>query len=223
MKSILMYLLLFAITATSLAQETSHLAFVSEYVRELGLLENLRAAGELESKEKGSNQFSNMIRYSTRLQLELRTNIAMLKGMHFGPQNDDLIKNIIDLHTFKIELHQAMIDIASEFIGGPKPNVDYGKLAAEMPKITASLEYLDKSFLITSVLVFGTLIDMKPDSKGHASHLIITRAERQQLIRDLKKSFGSKLEAKNQNYIVSAASVLLTYLQKDFKSSDDPW
>jgi hypothetical protein len=92
-----------------------------------------------------------------------------------------------------------------------------------MPKIRAELEFIDQSLFEATPLVFATLIDMKEDSKGHASHLIITKEQRAALIAKLTDSFGAKLDQKNQNYIVSAASVLRGYLNKDFKCSDEPW
>lgn len=55
------------------------------------------------------------------------------------------------------------------------------------------------------------------------SHLIVTKAERKKLIEDLDRDFGKKLDQKDQNYIVGAASVLKAYFQKDFKCSDEPW
>ena len=43
------------------------------------------------------------------------------------------------------------------------------------------------------------------------------------LIQDLEGEFGDLLQAKNHNYVVEAASVLLGYLQNNgFKSSDEP-
>ena len=72
-------------------------------------------------------------------------------------------------------------------------------------------------------MIFATLIDQKPDSKNHVSHLIITKAERAKLLSELTGDFGSKLDQKDQNFTVSAASVLKAYLLKDFKCSDDPW
>ncbi len=223
MKKLLMCMLLFAITGTACAQDNTSLAFVSEFVRELGTIEKIRATGEQELKEKGSNPFANSIRNSTRVQLELRASIEMLSGMHLKPPVDGIPQGIIDVYKEKIKLHQKSIDIASQFMAGQKQNVDYGKLAAEMPKITASLEYVDETLFKVTPAVFGSLIDMKADSHGHANHLVITKAERQELIHDIKTSFGSKLSAKNQNYTVSAASVLLSGLQKDFKCSDEPW
>src|SRR5208337_3689333 len=94
----------------------------------------------------------------------------------------------------KIRLYQRLIDISGAFLAGPKPNVDYGKLAAEVPKIRAQLEYIDHSLFDTAPLVFAVLIDQKPDSKNHVNHLIITRAERAKLIDDLNRDFGAMLE-----------------------------
>lgn len=221
MKNVLMFLSLFVIAGTSYAQETSHLAFVTEYVRELGAIESIRTTAEQETKSKVT--MLDGIRNSTRVQLELRSQIEILSGMHLNPPIEDLIGIIIGIYKEKIELHQQLIDIASEFTAGPKPNMDYGKLSAQLPKITASLEYLDNTLFKATPLVFSTLIDLKADSQGHASHLVITKAERHKLIDEINNLFGSKLDKKTQNYIVSSASVLRAYLKKDFKNSDDPW
>ena len=204
--------------------ETPHLAFVTEYVRELGAIEAVRAGGEQESAAgKKDEVFSNAIHTSTLIQLELRSQIGMLKGMRLKPPFDDLTKTITGFYEEKVTLHQSMIDIASAFVGGPKPDVDYGKLAAEMPKIRASLEFVDNAIFEATPLIFATLIDQKPDSRNHVSHLIITKAERTKLLGDIAARFGSKLDQKNQNTTVSAASVLRAYLLKEFKCSDDPW
>jgi hypothetical protein len=90
-------------------------------------------------------------------------------------------------------------------------------------KIRADLDYLDQSVFEATPLIFATLLNMKADSKNHVSHLIITKAERAKLLRDITTDFGSKLDQKNPNYTVGAASVLKTSLLKDFKSSDEPW
>src|ERR1700732_3549148 len=101
-----------------------------------------------------------------------------------------------------------MIDISSAFIVAPQPDVDYGKLVAEMPKIRADLDYTDHALFDAIPLIFATLIDERPDSQNHVSHLIITKAERAKLLNDLTGDFGSKLDQKDQNYTVSAALVL---------------
>jgi hypothetical protein len=205
--------------------ETSHLAFVTEYVRELAAVENIRASAEQELKKaKESEKLSNAIYTSTRIQLELRAQIEMLKGMRLDPPFETLIPDLVGFYERKITLHQKLIDICSAFLEGPKPGVDYGKLAAELPKIRAELDDLDHTLFEVTSMIFSTLINLKKaDSKNHASHLIITKAERKKLIDDLTTKFGSKLDQKDQTPTVSTASVLKAYLLKDYKCSDDPW
>jgi hypothetical protein len=55
--------------------ETDHLVFVSEYVRELAAIEDLRASGEQELKQDPKALFSNVIHTSTLFQLELGSQI----------------------------------------------------------------------------------------------------------------------------------------------------
>jgi hypothetical protein len=221
--------LVFAIPAFAAPQkpqktETPHLAFVTEYIRELAAIEDIRASGEKQLKQgKKDDVFSTAVYTSTRMQLELRSDIKMLNGMHLNDPFDFLIPDITAFYEQKIELHQRLIDIGTAFLSGPKPGVDYGRLAAEMPKIRATLDDVDHTLFQAAPSIFATLIDLKPDSKNHASHLIVTKAERQKLVEDLDQRFGTKLNLKDQNYTVGAASVLKAYFLKDFKCSDEPW
>jgi hypothetical protein len=203
--------------------ETSHLAFVTEYIRELAAIENIRESGEQELKEDPNSTFSNMIHSSTLFQLELGSQIRMLRVMHLKAPHDYLIPNITAFYERKILLWKRMAEIGSAFIGGPKPGVDYSKLGAEMPEIRGQMDFIDHALFEVSPGVFGTLIDLKADSKGHASHLIITKEERAKLLDSINTDFGTKLDAKVQNWTVSAAGVLEGYLLKDFKCSDEPW
>jgi hypothetical protein len=204
--------------------ETSHLAFVTEYIRELAAFENIRDSGEEELKQsKDGEVFPSAIHNSTLIQLELRSQISRLKSMRLKPPFAQLIPDLTDLYKQKITLHQQLIDIGSAFIAGDRSLSEYGNLAAEIPKIRAELEFIDHTLFNAAPLIFSTLIDKRPDSKNQASHLVITRADRTKLIEKLTDTFGSKLDQKDQNYTVSSASVLKAYLLKDFKCSDDPW
>jgi hypothetical protein len=123
-------------TTVTNARANANLAFVTEYVRELSAIENIRASGEQAlSQSTNEEKFSNAIYTSKRMQFELRLQINNLKGMHLDPPFETLIPNIIKFNESKIELLQRLIDISSAFISGPEPGVDYGKLAAEMPQI----------------------------------------------------------------------------------------
>src|SRR6266536_886823 len=218
---VLLFLALFP-AEPSHAQEVPDLAFVSEYIRELGVNERMRALGERELTEVGgNNQLAALIRSSTRIQLELGAQIYKLSGIHLKPPFEDLAIKITKFYKMKIEFHQRLIAISTSLLSRPHRGVDYGALAAEVPKITASLEYIDRSLLEATPLIFATLIDQEPDKNGKVSHLIITKAERQRLLVALSLHFGQKMDLENQSYIVSSASVLKSYLLK-YKCSDEP-
>jgi hypothetical protein len=222
MKSILALAVLF-LSATGVAAETPHLAFVNEYVRELGVNEHMRELGEKDIGEQGADKNAALIRSSTRIVLELTSQIAMLEGMTLNPPFDKVPAAIAAFYKQKIEVHNQFIAMATAFVSGPKPGVDYGALAADAPKLTATLEHIDRSLFQATPLIFATLIADKPDSQGHMSRLRITRAERDKLARFLQIDFGDKMNATDQNYIVSSASVLRDYLiKKGYKCSDDP-
>lgn len=213
-------------TSRSVKHETPHLEFVTEYIRELAAVEQIREAGEAENNQDKKDDklpFSGAVHTSTLFELELGSQVKMLKGMRLNEPFDFLIPSITGFYERKIVLWNRMGEISGAFIGGPKDGVDYSKLAAEMPKIRAELDFIDQSLFQATPSVFATLIDAKEDSKGHASHLIITKEEKAGLISKLDDLFGEKLEQKGENYTVSAASVLKTYLNKDFKCSDEPW
>ena len=206
--------------------ETPHLVFVTEYIRELAAIERIRAAGEEENKQDtkdGKLPFAGMVHASTMFELELGSQVEILRGMRLNPPFDELIPSITKFYERKIDIWRRMGEVGSEFIGGPKEGVDYSKPAAEMPKLRGELDFIDQALFEATPSVFATLIDMKEDSKGHASHLIITKEEKAKLIEKLNDSFGAKLDQKNQNYTGSVASVLRGYLNKDFKCSDEPW
>ena len=207
--------------------ETAHLEFVTEYIRELAAVERIRAAGEKENNQStkaGKLPFAGLIHTATLFDLELNSQINRLSDMELSAPSDYLIPALIDFYKQKLKLWQRMGEIGSAFMAGPKEGVDYGQLGAEIPKLRAQLEYVDQSIFEATPGVFATLINTtKTDSKGHVSHLIITKAEKQELLTKLNDSFGAKLDQKNQNYIVSSATLLRDYLHKDFKCADEPW
>jgi hypothetical protein len=182
----------------------------------------MRALAEHDVAEVGSDKNAAIIRSSTRIILELNAQIAALKQMTLDRQFASVPGTIIAFYQNKIEVHQRMIELATAFMAGPKPNVDYGAIAAEAPKLTATIEYIDRSLFRATPLIFAMLIADKPDSQGHMSRLRITRAERYSLLRSLQIDFDNKMDAHDQNYIVSSATVLRDYLsKKGYKCSDE--
>jgi hypothetical protein len=85
-------------------------------------------------------------------------------------------------------------------------------------------EHIDRALFQATPLVFGMLISQTPDKDGHASRLIITRAERQRLIESLQTGFGKKMDKKgDQGYFVASGTVLRDLLsKKGYKCADEP-
>ena len=205
--------------------ETPHLRFVKEYVRELIEDEGLKATGEKELTEAKTpnEQFSTGIYVSKSIPLELRSQIAMLKSMRLNDPFDTLIPNLIGFYQRQIELHQELIDISGKFLAGPKAGVDYEALGAKVPEIRAELDNVRKALFEAAALVFMTLIDQKPDSQDHVSHLLITKAEKADLQDQLDIMLKDQPDKGDHDYYISAAMVLRGGLQKGYKCADEPW
>ncbi len=207
--------------------DTPHLNVVKEYVRELIEAEALKTNGEKElSEAKTPNeQFSAGIYYSKSTQLELRSEIHMLQSMHLNDPFDTLIPSLVAFYGNQIKLHQQLIDISDKFLAGPKQGVDYQALGAKVPEIRAELDDSRKSVFQAAPLVFMTLIDQRPDSQNHVSHLLITKAEKT----DLQDQLDLMLkdiplnDKEDHDYYISAAMVLRGAFQKGYKCADDPW
>jgi hypothetical protein len=213
-KALFIFATFTGLTTNVHAQETSHLQFVTEYIRELGKMERLRSQAYDELND-GSDKMAGCVRNATRFQLELQSQIFMLRTIRLNPPFDELAPSLATFNEQKFGLYKRMGEGCASLMAGPKPGVDYGAIAADSPKINAQLEYIDNAMFEASPMIFATLIDPVPDANNQMSKLIITSGERKKLIADIDSLFGAKLDQKNQNYVVSAASVLKAYLGKE--------
>ena len=207
-------------------KDTSSYDIVAEYVRSLGAVHNIQQLSTMEQLEaEGDNIKTNMntIKSLTRLKLEYNFSINKLKGMHLKrKQFDSLIPDTIHWYKKKLMLYDEMTNISKKIIDvRPNPKVDYSKLAARVPEISALLDYIDETIFQSMVLVFALLIDEKPDSEGHMSHLNISNAQKQKLLDGIDTAFGESLESENKNWTTSAAALLKAYLQKDYLPTDE--
>lgn len=221
---ILVLLSSFYLPGTCNAKDTDHYDIVSEYIRSLGAIHHIQlmATKEIQAGEETPiNKLMAGIRSSTRVKLELNASISALKQMTLKEPFETLLPTTIECYKTKIELHNEAIEISRVFISGPKPEIDYGKMVARMPEITATIEYIDETIFKSMVLVFALLIDEKPDSKGRMSRLNITKAQRQKLIDNINGLFGPSLDKKDKNWTVSSAALLKAYLLKDYKCTDE--
>jgi hypothetical protein len=206
--------------------ETPHLEFAKLYINQLIAIEEIRDAGEKElSTDPVTQRVADCVHTMTKFQLELSTQITAMQGVHLNKPLDWLSGQLVDLNREKLGIYTQYGDACAAMMAGPKPNVDYGNIAASLPKLRAQAEFIDQGIFKTAPAVFLTLIQQtKTNSHNGLDHLILTKAERDDLAQQIKLGFGDKLNQNNQNWIVSAASVLEFYLEKKgYKCSDEPW
>jgi hypothetical protein len=210
---------------THIKPETPHLAFVTEYVRELISDENIKTHGlkELSEAKTTEKQISTGIYFSRSVQLELRSQIRMLNSMRLAKPFETLIPSLVVFYQHQVELHQSLIDITSQFIGGQEPGIDYPALAAKMPQIRAELDQSQKAVFEATPLIFMALVDEKPDSQNHLSHLSITKAEKSELQDQLLIILKDEPEKEDHDYYISSAMILRAGLQKGHLCVDEPW
>ena len=195
----------------STANATAPLAFVQSYVTELMTFENLKVDAAKELDDDKAHPQMACIHSGERYDLEVSAAINMLRNTRLvgvDKQLQDVPQLFADLYRQRRTAMAHMTAICTAFAGSPEPGVDYAALAAEMPKIRADLEYLDKIAFDSSPLVFATLISDVPDSQGHASHLVISCDDRKRLVDQIDSDFGEKLAAKDGDYYVSQAQIL---------------
>jgi hypothetical protein len=217
-----------ALTTPVLAEnsETPHLEFVKLYIAQLEAVENIRDAAAKELiTDPDTQRVADCVHTMTQYQLELSAQISAMQGVHLSKPFDFLPQGIVDFDQQKRDLYKQYGDGCAAMMEGPKPNVDYGKIAAGLPKINAQVEFVDQGIFKAAPAVFATLIQKeKANSHGGLDHLIITKAERDDLVQQIKLAFGNKQNQHDQNWIVSAASVLEFYLEKKgYKCADEPW
>jgi hypothetical protein len=228
----LLYVVLLLLSVTPAkavsSDETPHYDVVAEYIRSLGAIHGIQrvATVELQEDERTENpsvaKLMSGIRSGTRTILELRTSIAALKKMSLDEPFETLLPMTLEYYKMKLALHEEALSIAKAVLEGPRPGADFKAMAGRMPEITATIEYIDESLFQMMPLVFGLLIDMIPDSQGHMSRLVITRAQRRTLVDRIDASFGESLGKEKKNWTVSAAALLKAYLLKDYTCKDEP-
>jgi hypothetical protein len=205
-----------------LAEPARRLAFVNEYIRELGVNDRLRRQAESELKEPGANPTAAMVRGSTRIVLELAAQQSMLRGMKLSGRFADVPGSIAEFYDWAIKTHKDFIALGDALAAGPRPGVDYQAVAAKAPKLTAMIDHIDRALFDATPLIFAALIDEKPDKEGHMSRLTITRAQRDSLVKSLQLSFGARMDAADQNHLVGSATLLRDFLTKNgYNFSDE--
>jgi hypothetical protein len=205
------------------AADLTNYAAAVEYINCLAKMHDLQrsAQAEITRATDSTSKLMTSVRISTRAKLELRAMIATLNQLSVGDDAATFVQYFADFQQQKIELYDTMIEIASKMLGGPRPDIDLGKLMAASAETSATMENVDQQIFKLANAFFAVMIDVRPGKDGRANRLKIKRTQRADLLRLIESRFGSSLNAKEQNWIVSGAWLMRTNLQKNFKASDE--
>jgi hypothetical protein len=94
--------------------------------------------------------------------------IRMLESIHLGGHCSGFESVLSEIDTQRNSIHAEMVHISTEFQSDPKPDVDYGKLVARMPQLTAQNDSLDEMLFKmasrpgTSPATSGRIDDQNP-------------------------------------------------------------
>ncbi len=209
-------------------KETPRYEVISEWVR---VITAIRIHQEKYEQAMSAAKAENdkplaTIGYNHAMNIELRSSIPRLKAMKVS---DEHLKGTPTHLAFffvqKVKLQSELIVIKKKsLVDTPQPGVDYTKLLGRLPEISVEMDNIDRAIVQLATMFCAMLIDTKPNSLGKLDHLLVTKAQRDNLIRQIDLTFGDDLTWKpGVTYNTAAASSTRTFLVGGHRSSDEPW
>lgn len=202
------------------AEYAARIAFVQEYIRELITNEASQDDAKNEVAKAGAvttKQLEVGDEVGTRAALDLATEASVVRSIHLSAPYAKVPQMLAEFRDEEAALYRRIAAISSEMlsatVSGPQPGVNYTALVREVPQLTARRQFIDKSlFEDTPMFAYMLLDEAHPDKHGLVTRLIITCHERVAMIANLDTSFGRKLTEKQQDYFVSSAWVMKSFL-----------
>ena len=207
------------------AQKAARIALAQEFVRELEVIYRLQETAKKEFAEdsSGSGKLTTGTRVDTRTLFEMNDSINRLSMINVDARWAEFRDALKKLHQERIVLVHEMSQMSKTRLAGPEPDVNYGRLTARAPEITAQVEHLDKIiFTIAKAVFFALVDDDRVGADGTLHYLILTKKDRASMIQLIDKIFDPTLEEKNATHIVSSAWVIkhgLTW--PNYKAADE--
>jgi hypothetical protein len=206
------------------AEKCARIALAQEFVRELEILQQA-AKQELAEDSSGPGKLATSMKVRTRMLFEMNDSINRLSMINVDAKWAEFRDALKKLHRERIVLLHEMNQMSKKtLLAGAEPDVNYGKLTAPAPEITAQVEQIDKIiFTIAKAMFFALVDDDRVGRGGKLHHLLLTKKERTSMVQLIDKMFGPKtLEDKNSSHIVAAAWVIKYGLTRpQYKAADE--
>jgi hypothetical protein len=207
-------------------EKCARVALAQEFVREMEVLYRLQETAKKEFAEDSSDNGRLMtgIRVGSRTLFEMNESIGRLSRINLDAEWTKFRDLLQRAHQQRMETVQELNLGAKMVLAGPEPGVNYGKLAARAPELTAQIEQIDKSMFTMAQAMFFALVDEdRVGADGKLHHLLLTKKDRINMVQLIDKMFGpATLEDKNASRIVSAAWAIKYGLTRPiYKGADE--
>jgi hypothetical protein len=175
------------------------------------------------AKKEFAEHSSRSGKLTTDTLFEMNDSINRLSMINVDARWAEFRDALKKLHRERIVLVHEMNQMSKTLLAGPEPDVNYGKLTARGPEITAQVEQIDKIiFTISKAMFYALVDDDRAGADGKLHHLILTKKDRTSMVQLIDKTFGPTLEDKNASYIVSSAWVIKYGLTRpNYKAADE--
>ena|ERR1700742_1974076 len=187
--------------------------FAKEYIRGLSQVAQLRADAARTGSTDEAGRLADCVKNGTRLQSELEENSRTMRLIKLPGEQSESPETVARIWDQEGTVYQKLTEMCAMFTPGSKPQVDYGVVEAEAPKLDAKIHELDRMLFESSPLVCDALLSDASDAQGHSDHLILTRKERDELVATLNSSFPA-IDEQNPDYLTSGAKVLKIFLAR---------
>ena len=206
---------------SALAQDSTPLQFVTEYVDEFAAIERIRVGEEQALKAPDADMVTICVDSGNQYRRELGKQVARMRGLRVPSPSQDLPEKIAGLYSRKLELYQEVIATCTALKGRSAGDVNSLEVMAAVAKYDARVDAVDRELFRSASAVFWTLLQQRTETLEHPSRLLITTSQKANLLRQIERDFGAELQDDQQTYLVNAGSVIHDYVKRH-KASDEP-
>ncbi len=211
---------------------TQEYEFAKAYILGIECRKQIETRSTTDLLEAGKDEMKRsmaLMRNGQRAIMELQAAINYLTPFQKSDKKaiSAVAQNTIENYELMIANYKDSVQ-ALEIMNNPanatNPNIDLGKMMSRVSGITAKQEYISESLFQGVTLAAMALVDLRPDKDGHCSYLLLTTAERKDLISNLDATFGVDIKdglKVGQNYTLASAAAMRELLAGDHKSSEE--
>jgi hypothetical protein len=183
-------------------------------------MERIRLAEEQEFQASRQSMLGICIESGNRYRREIAQQTARMQNMSLLPPSQALPARLVELYGQKLELYTEVVNTCAALEAAANTNVGYLEVMSVVSQYSAKVDSIDRSLFKTSTDAYSTLLNTAQGPHDSPRRLGITTTEKQALLQQIDREFGTELQDDKQTYLVNAATVIRDAIRKH-KASDE--